>query len=57
MNVGKSQRRGRLNLSLKGKVLETVNAFMYLGEIVNKNGGVGGGVLNKVNEGGEWQAL
>ena len=37
MVCGKSQRGEQLNLSLKGEVLEEVDAFKYLGAIVDKN--------------------
>ena len=38
-------------MSLKGEVLEEVDAFKYLGAIVSKNEGVEVRILNRVNEG------
>ena len=44
---GNIQRGKHLNLSLKGEVLEVVDAFKYMETIVGKNGGIKGDVLNK----------
>ena len=40
MVCAKTERRGRLNLSLNGEMLEEVDPFKYLGPIISKNRGV-----------------
>ena len=40
MVCAKTERRGRLNLSLNGEMLEEVDPFKYLVSIIRKNGGV-----------------
>ena len=43
-------KRGTINLSLKRKILEEVDACKYMGAIVDKNRRVLGDVLKRVNE-------
>ena len=47
----KTERRDRLNLSLKREMLEEVVSFMYFGSVMGKKGGVIEDVIGRVNEG------
>ena len=49
MVCGSTERRERLDLRLKGEMLEEVDSFKYLGSIVSKNGGVVEDVISRVN--------
>ena len=51
MISGRSERRGNLDLSLNGEMLEVVDSLKYLGSIVSKNGGVVEDEVSRVNEG------
>ena len=66
VNVGKSkvmrcareERVERMNVVLKGQVLEEVNVFKYLGSNVSADGSCEKEVISRVNEGGKvWGAV